>query len=325
MSVTVTNGCVFSDTPIDIMSNYHGDAPSSTSEYDISSDGKFIVYAFQHSETSLWNETTHLYLCSLSTDETQVKSLPLTFGITGSKIQACFSDDSRYLAFVNHEYKEGSGSIYQIILLDLFTREQRTLLSNYEFPIERLTWSPYRPDRLLFTAYENARCLLFISTSLLYCSNLAVRLFYLPVQGGVPQYVTDICSISSFQVLSENKMVFVKSSFTEPPNIFMANLFSENEDVVQLTDLNKDALGQLDIALYPPQELSLTCEDQRVIQAWYFPPRSLASQTQPSNDKKYPLVVFVHGGPDAVAIDEWSQEISPQILLLGSTDFECQI
>lgn len=130
----------------------------------------------------------------------------------------------------------------------------------------------------------------------------ADALFTLPTTGGAPRRVMQGGSIGSVQFGSE-RLVFVGSSLTEPPDVYRASL--EGKDVAPLTRANESWLKS--VAFSEPESRTVTGHGQTPIQYWLIRPPNF----DPS--RRYPVVFLIHGGPQGAWTDAWSTRWNPSL------------
>ncbi len=94
------------------------------------------------------------------------------------------------------------------------------------------------------------------------------------------------------------KMVYLANDFQHPDDLYIANLDGNHE--VQLTHLNEGLFSQL--ALQPVERLQYKSADGLQIDGFFVKPIGW----QP--DKKYPMVLVIHGGPRDMFGVNWYQE-----------------
>ena len=135
-------------------------------------------------------------------------------------------------------------------------------------------------------------------------------------------------SLSQLQVLDSSRLIYIRSSFTSPPEIYTCSLSADSTGdfgETAITSANAALLASLSVQPYEPEELSLQGENGDTLHAWYFPPRSLASGNKTSlSNASTPLVMWIHGGPEAVSLDEWAWSFNPMVYALGM-DTECAV
>jgi dipeptidyl aminopeptidase/acylaminoacyl peptidase len=93
--------------------------------------------------------------------------------------------------------------------------------------------------------------------------------------------------IEEFDISDDGKSIFFKvTSPSIPSDIFFTNDYSKEK---RITEINKDYLNTRKLSL--PEEFLFRANDGTEIQGWLMKPHGFRK------DRKYPLVVQIHGGP----------------------------
>ncbi len=98
-------------------------------------------------------------------------------------------------------------------------------------------------------------------------------------------------------------MVFARSTLTQPAEIFRLDLASGK--VTQLTHTNDELLSKISFAT--PESVTVKGAGDTPVQLWIVKPPGF----DPA--KKYPLVFWVHGGPQSAFLDSWSTRWNVQL------------
>lgn len=118
----------------------------------------------------------------------------------------------------------------------------------------------------------------------------STHLFRLPLAGGEPQnLIDDPGTIGGFSVARDGSVAYPYSSPKD-----LAQLYLKQGDGAprKLTDLNASVLGGAQIEIAPTESFTFLSNDNKwTVEAF------LTRPAQFSPDKKYPLVVNIHGGP----------------------------
>jgi dipeptidyl aminopeptidase/acylaminoacyl peptidase len=128
------------------------------------------------------------------------------------------------------------------------------------------------------------------------------NLFTIPLAGGAPKRIAEGGAIASAQP-ADGFVVFAKSTLTAPPEIFRVS--ADGSATKQLTNLNAPWLK--DVAFTTPESLTVAGAGGVPIQYWLIKPPDF----DPS--KKYPVVFLIHGGPQGVWADAWSNRWNPSL------------
>lgn len=137
---------------------------------------------------------------------------------------------------------------------------------------------------------------------------------------------------ASSLAISDSTLYMLHSSYTHPTELYMLDLdgplspeeqealgytFAPDDDVETvihemhfLVELNSDLLADIDLP--EPEEFYIAMpQTGDYVQSWYFPPRGLRpTETKPT----YPLILYIHGGPESPWSTAWSFRWNPQII-----------
>lgn len=129
----------------------------------------------------------------------------------------------------------------------------------------------------------------------------------------LPHAITDSGAASSIQVLSNSRLLFTRSSYTSPNDVFVARNLREDLSpevlkhisIEQLSKFTADALSGKSLA--PAEEFYFDGAEQK-IQGWILKPVGFKE----GEEKKYPVLLLIHGGPQGAWEDQWSTRWNPQ-------------
>jgi dipeptidyl aminopeptidase/acylaminoacyl peptidase len=127
------------------------------------------------------------------------------------------------------------------------------------------------------------------------------NVYKVPVGGGREQKVAGNVFASSLQVAPDNTFVFVSSTLAAPAEIFRGNAGS----VIPLTRVNNELMAQAN--LKPAEEVEWTGALGKKIQGFVIKPVDF------DPNKKYPLIVIIHGGPQSAFNNNWGYRWNPQV------------
>lgn len=124
------------------------------------------------------------------------------------------------------------------------------------------------------------------------------------IAGGAAEKVLSGVFATNLNVTPDGKrLVFANSSLAMAPEIYLAN--SDGSGLESLTRVNADLFSRAD--LKPAEELEWTGAVGKKIHGFVLKPRNF------DPDKKYPLLVLIHGGPQSAWNDAWSYRWNPQV------------
>jgi dipeptidyl aminopeptidase/acylaminoacyl peptidase len=249
-----------------------------------SPDGKSIVYAASaDSDAAAYSSTTtHLYRVSANGGSEPVA---LTFGKNDYGHPA-FRPDGKAL-YALHQ-KSGDDDLYSLSRLVLIPWESSespvTLTAKWDRSVSDFAFTP--DSRTIYLFAEDAG---------------RDRLFQMPASGGDVRPVTPEDSKGSYSGLA------IPEKASRPVVLAGWNAMTQPQEVVRidpgtgkhvvLTDFNSDRLKKLDLP--EPRHLQFTDSKGKKIHSLLVLPPNF----DPA--KKYPLVIFPHGGPASMSKDNW--------------------
>lgn len=127
------------------------------------------------------------------------------------------------------------------------------------------------------------------------------NVYKVPVTGGPQQKVAGNIFASNLAVAPDNTFVFVSSTLSGPAEIFRGNAGS----VIALTHVNNELMAQA--KLRPAEETEWTGALGKKIHGFVVKPVDF------DPNKKYPLIVIIHGGPQSAFNNNWGYRWNPQI------------
>jgi dipeptidyl aminopeptidase/acylaminoacyl peptidase len=128
--------------------------------------------------------------------------------------------------------------------------------------------------------------------------------FFLAVTGGEVKRVVTGGVNSDVAVSADGQWIaFSRQSLTQPAEIARIRLGDRAPQPV--TNANAALLAQL--ALTPPESVTVSGAGGTPVQLWILKPPGFDAA------KKYPLVFWVHGGPQSAFLDSWSTRWNAQV------------
>jgi dipeptidyl aminopeptidase/acylaminoacyl peptidase len=116
----------------------------------------------------------------------------------------------------------------------------------------------------------------------------STSLYFMPVNGKAKKLNTGAYMLNGLSIAKNGQAAGVRTSFKEPGVLVTFKLPAAG-DMKRLVDVNEDVVA--DLTLGDAEELWFTSKDGLKVQGWLIKP----AQFDPS--KKYPMVLWIHGGP----------------------------
>ena len=100
--------------------------------------------------------------------------------------------------------------------------------------------------------------------------------------------LTDNAAVAGFEVSPDQKNIYyLSSSVGKPDELYSLNISAKNDNPI--TSLNKDFLEKVDVR--PAEKIWVTGDDGIKVEVFIVKPHNF------DPDRKYPLILNVHGGP----------------------------
>ncbi|MGQ9617841.1 MAG: prolyl oligopeptidase family serine peptidase [Candidatus Aminicenantia bacterium] len=252
-------------TPVQLTS---GDYP----HYDFSwsSDGKTIYFsAIRKADYEYEFGDTEIYSVNLETLE--IKKLTERKGPDRTPL---VSPDGKWIVYTGYDEKKYTYHISNIYLMDKSGGNKKILAENLPSSPISLKWA-YDSSGVYFLLQEKGE------------SNI----YFASIEGKIKKITSGVHFISSFSIAKDGQAGIVVSNFYNPGYLATLNI-SKPQNIKKLVDVNEDVLKN--VKLGEVEELWFKSSDGLDIQGWLIKPAEL------EKGKKYPMVLWIHGGPWAM-------------------------
>ncbi|MBB1421492.1 S9 family peptidase [Pseudoalteromonas sp. SG43-7] len=250
-----------------------------------SEDGNSLYFsANRHADFKLKPTNSEIYQLTLN----DLKITALT-DREGPDQQPQISPDGRYLAYTGYDDKRTNYENTQLYIRDLKSGDTTSLTADFDRSVEQIKWA------------DNSKGLYFS-----YASEGQTALAYQPRSGKRKVITQKIGSVSfgrpysggDFDISDDGNVAITLADTQRPADIAIV----KNGKTQRLTKLNDDALGNKQLAKVEEIWLKSSYDDLS-IQGWVAYPPGFDS------NKKYPLILEIHGGPVANYGPHFSAEI----------------
>lgn len=254
-------------------------------DFAFSPDGREIVTTVPPMPTreQAWTTNYDLWTINLQTGEKQ----NLTTGNPAADGLPSFSPDGHYFAYRAQRVAGFEADRWEIWLVDRKTSERRALTEKWDRSVGNFIWAP--DSKTLWIESQEA------GTEPIYRLDLVSGNITVAVTGGVNSNV----AVSP----DGRSLTFLRQFLTRPAEVARWTLGEAQPAWV--TKTNADLLAP--IAFTPPETVTVTAAGGASVQMWIVKPPHF----DPA--KKYPLVFWVHGGPQSAWLDSWSTRWNAEI------------
>jgi dipeptidyl aminopeptidase/acylaminoacyl peptidase len=251
-------------------------------DYAFSPDSKELVFARNTDKVEATSTNGDLFIVPVTGGEAQ--------RITGKNLAAdlspVYSPDGRFIAYRAQARAGFESDRWQLMLYDRKTGQSHSLTEKLDTNVEGITFTP-DGQRIYLTGAERGRQ--FIYT--------------VPTSGGaITKLVTDGFN-DDVKVSNDGKtIIFSRSTSVMPTEIFRAN--ADGTNVSQLTKTNDSFMAQF--ALKPAEEVTWEGAGGAKVAGYVIKPANFTP------NRKYPMIVLIHGGPQGAWNDNWGYRWNPQ-------------
>lgn len=259
-----------------------------------SPDGKSIVFSASRidnpiedpAESEIW-----------SVEVSSGKLSPLT-DRDGPDFAPRFSPDGKSIVYLGYDDKQLGYHNVGVYLLDVSSGESRALTDDLDRSIGAVAWAG--SSNRLYVQYDDRG---------------QRRIARLDLNGKLSNLVDDLGSANagrpytsgSFSVADNGTLAYTRGSALRPSEVAV---LSRNGKSQQLTHLNDDLFARRDAATVEEINWQSSVGDHE-IQGWIVKPPDFDA------NKKYPLILEIHGGPFAA----YGPHFSPEIQLFASAGY----
>jgi len=232
-----------------------------------SADGKTIyVSAIRKPDAEYLKGDSEIYAIDLKTLE--VKALTDRKGPDGG---AQASPDGRWIAYAGYDEKSYTNHIASLYLMDSAGGGKKTLVGNLPSSPRAVRWANDSSGVYYDMEEQGSSHIYFVS------------------HGGKVRRITEgVHVLEGYSMSNNGQVAAVRSSFKEPGTLVTFNV-KEPAVMKKLVDVNEDVLAG--VKLGDAEELWFNSKDGLKVQGWLIKPADF----DPS--KKYPMVLWIHGGP----------------------------
>lgn len=237
--------------------------------FAFSPDGKEMCYV-ANTDTNEW-ETTNKDLWLVSTAGGD--AVNLTDENEAYDGDPAYSPDGKYLAYRKQNIPTYEADRFRLALYDRGSKQKSVLTENFDYWVNDFQWSP------------DSRAIYFLADV-----EGHVPLYKIDIRTKKIEKVLDVKTIDSFDISPDGKwLTFVRRAVGEPREVWRAT--TDGNDLKRLTFFNKSVEDEVDIR--PAEEMWISSPTGEKIHTFIVKPHNF------DPNKKYPLILNVHGGPQS--------------------------
>ncbi len=244
-------------------------------QYDFSPDGNEFVFVSNHDKQPASSTNNDLWQISLADPKAPARNITASNpSFDGSPK---YSPDGKYIAYRMQKQPAYESDLFRLAIYDRASRTSTVLTESFRNWVDEFQWS------------DDSKSIYFAA----------------PVEGQTPIYRLDLSSKAITQVLVDKtilgwelagkRLLYTRSSVGEPLELFSTDIISgKAAPATRLTHVNDDVASEADIR--PAETIWVNGAGASKIQVFIVKPHDF------DPNKKYPLILNVHGGPQS----QWS-------------------
>jgi dipeptidyl aminopeptidase/acylaminoacyl peptidase len=246
-------------------------------QYDFSPDGKELVFVSNHDKNPESSTNNDLWLLSLT--DANAKPRNITAANPAYDGSPKYSPDGKFIAYRMQKISGYESDLFRLALYERVTGKTEVLTESYRDWVDDYDWAG--------------------DSKAIYFSG--------PLKGEAPVHRVDIAtkkislfvrdkSIDAFAVSEDNKrLIYMRRSTGEPTELFGVNIEGDKvSSATRLTNVNEALVNEVDIR--PAEQMWISGAGGAKIHTFIVKPHNF------DPNKKYPLILNVHGGPQS----QWS-------------------
>jgi dipeptidyl aminopeptidase/acylaminoacyl peptidase len=252
-------------------------------DYAFSPDSKELAFARNTDKVEATSTNSDIFVMSTGGGEAR----RITGDNKGYDLSPQYSPDGRYLAYRSQATAGFEADRWRVMIYDRQTKQIRELTNGFDNQADEFTFSP-DSKTVYFIASERGKS----------------PIFAVPTAGGAIRKVVAEGSNSDLKVTPDGKtFVFARVTMATPAEIYSSG--ADGSGTMQLTKTNEAFLAPF--KLRPAEDIEWEGAGGTKVQGWLVKPANFTP------DKKWPLLVLIHGGPQSAFGDAWSNRWNGEV------------
>ena len=249
-------------------------------QYDFSPDGTELVFTSNHDKVPASSTNNDLWLISLSDAGAQARNITASNPAYDGSPK--YSPDGKYIGYRMQKQPGYESDLFRIAIYDRAKGTSTVLTESFRNWVDEFHWS------------DDSKSIYFSA----------------PVEGQTPINRVDIVSKSITQMVADKtifewevtsagkRLLYIRTSVSEPVELFSADINNgKAASPVRLTHINDAIAAEVDIR--PAETMWVAGARGEKVQVFIVKPHDF------DPNKKYPLILNVHGGPQS----QWSDAL----------------
>ena len=258
-------------------------AASSAVDYSFSPDSTEIAFLRNPDKVEATSTNSDIYVLNLASGT--IKNI--TQRNHGYDVGPIYTSDGKLIIYRSQATAGFEADRWRLMAYDRSTGASTELTRGFDQQVEGVTLSP-DGNTIYITANERGK----------------EPIFKLPITGGVPQKVVPNVYATNVQITPDGgRFVFVASTVAKPSEIYTANI--NGSGVNALTSVNAQLMSRAN--LKPAEDVEWTGAMGHKVHGYIVKPNNF------DPNKKWPLLVLIHGGPQGAWNDSWGYRWNPEV------------
>ena len=258
-------------------------AASSGVDFSFSPDSTEVAYLRNPDKVEAISTNSDVYLVPISGGSGR----NITARNRGYEASPVYTRDGKYILYRSQATAGFEADRWRLMAYNRATGVSSELLRGFDLQVEDVAVSP-DGSTIFFTALDRGYA----------------PIFRVPMTGGAAQKVVGNVFATNLQITSDGQnLVFANSSLMFPPEIYRANV--DGSGLRALTSANSALMNQAHFTKV--EEIEWTGALGKRIHGFITKPNNFDA------NRKYPLLVLIHGGPQSAWNSNWSYRWNPQV------------
>jgi dipeptidyl aminopeptidase/acylaminoacyl peptidase len=258
-------------------------AAASGVDYAFSPDSSELAYIRNPDRVEAVSTNSDIYIVPTSGGAGR----SITASNRGYDVGPVYSRDGKYIVYRSQATAGFEADRWRIMVYNRATRTTTEITRGFDQQVDEIVLSP-DGSSVYFTAGERGHA----------------PIYKVALAGGSAQKIVSDVFASNLQLTQDGRsLVFLNSSIAFPPEVYRAN--EDGQGLTALTRANNDLMARAN--LKKAEDVEWTGALGRKIHGFVVKPKDF------DPNKKYPLLVLIHGGPQGAWNDSWSYRWNPAV------------
>jgi dipeptidyl aminopeptidase/acylaminoacyl peptidase len=251
-------------------------------DYAFSPDGKELAYLRNPDKMEAISTNSDIFVVPIGSRTAK----NITVSNRGYEDSPIYTRDGKYIVYRSQATAGFEADRWRLMRYDRANGSSVEITRGFDLQVEDIVLAP-DGNSVYFTAMDRGHA----------------PIFKVSLTGGQPEKAVGDVYATNVQVSPDgSSFVFVNSSFAMPAEIFRAGGMG---GATPLTNINNQMMAQF--GLRQAEEVEWTGALGKKIHGFVVKPANF------DPNKKYPLAVIIHGGPQSAFNDSWGYRWNPQI------------